>query len=144
MGHGKGITTMNMRARVRSLCHWLTATATMIVATFARGEVILSDTTIPRYRTVWVDASGTNFFSSEPRYRVIDEWDFGDTTAGARYNVLQGFSSAHFYENPGTYTIHHTQRTLDGRAQSESKTVIVTAPPVSGEVVCTTFSQLVE
>ena len=53
------------------------------------------------------------------------EWDFGDTTAGSRYNQLPGWIAAHVYTEPGTYTVALTLTDEAGEKRLLKKVFII-------------------
>ena len=55
------------------------------------------------------------------------QWDFGDHTAGATYNTLDGFNAAHVYDTAGTYTISLTVTNVNGKASTATATVNIGA-----------------
>lgn len=74
--------------------------------------------------TVHVHALGTNVGAgNETTARY--EWDFGDSPAnGSQFNILVGWSAAHTYNQPGTYTI--TLRVMNQDRQQATVTKQVT------------------
>jgi Ca2+-binding RTX toxin-like protein len=50
-------------------------------------------------------------------------WNFGDPDG--RFNTLEGFNAAHFYEKPGTYTVRLTVTNAGGRSASVTTTLNV-------------------
>ena len=74
--------------------------------------------------TVHVNGLATRLETRDPigtRY----EWDFGDN--GSRYNKLTGWTAAHTYDRPGTYTIALT--VTDGKGRRTKVTQTVTIAP---------------
>jgi PKD repeat protein len=53
------------------------------------------------------------------------EWDFGDPHG--RYNHLPGFNAAHFYNQPGSYTISLKVTDEAGEARSASAHIVISA-----------------
>ena len=51
------------------------------------------------------------------------DWDFGDS--GSKYNTLTGFNAAHFYQQPGNYTITLTVTDQAGTARSASAHIVI-------------------
>lgn len=75
---------------------------------------------------VHVDALETTLGAGTPltaRY----QWDFGDTTAGSRFNTLDGWVAAHLYEAAGSYTLTLTVTNEDGDSDSQQISVEVLA-----------------
>ena len=71
---------------------------------------------------VHVDAARTTLSAGTPltaRY----QWDFGDPNGN--YNTAQGWSSAHVYDAPGTYTVRLTVTDQDNRTSVATQTVNV-------------------
>lgn len=51
------------------------------------------------------------------------QWDFGDS--GSDYNKLEGFNVAHYYDEPGTYTVKLTVTNEGGKVDTSTTTVNV-------------------
>ncbi len=88
------------------------------------AKIDLGQTSVPQGHAVHASALASDLKSGTmltARY----EWDFGD--ASGKYNKLQGFNAAHFYEQPGTYTISLTVTNEAGRKTTTSRQVTVTA-----------------
>jgi hypothetical protein len=52
-------------------------------------------------------------------------WDFGDS--GSKYNMLEGFNVAHFYDSPGNYTVRLTLSNEAGKTDVATTTVTVSS-----------------
>lgn len=86
--------------------------------------------TSPKYTYAW--ASGvTQPADMEGAYW---SWNFGDpgsgswTTTGLPRNTATGFTAAHVYETPGTYTATLTVTDVDGTSRTYTQTITVTNP----------------
>jgi PKD repeat protein len=53
------------------------------------------------------------------------DWDFGDP--GGKYNTLTGFNAAHFFQQPGKYTITLTVTDQAGTVRSATAHIVLTA-----------------
>jgi hypothetical protein len=64
---------------------------------------------------------------------ALYSWDFGDpgsgtwSTTGLSKNLATGYTAAHVYETPGTYTALLTVKLADGTSTSYSQTITVSA-----------------
>jgi len=83
---------------------------------------VTSPSTVLPLESVNVQALESNFGDGTLLNSII-AWNFGDP--GSAYNTLRGFSAAHAYAAPGTYTITLTITTPDRRVGTATTTVTV-------------------
>jgi hypothetical protein len=91
-------------------------------ATPAPVITVTSPSTVLPLESVNVQALASNFGDGTSLNSII-AWNFGDP--GSTYNTLDGFSAAHAYDAPGTYTITLNITAPDGSVGTAATTVTV-------------------
>src|SRR5439155_12559922 len=68
--------------------------------------------------------TGTNLGAGTPITSKY-QWDFGDHSPGASYNILPGFNAAHVYDTPGTYKLVLRISNILGESGTAARTITV-------------------
>ncbi len=103
-------------------------------------QVLNGQSTINAGQAVFVnaladsDGNGTTLGTGTPLTAQY-QWDFGDTTAGSRYDQLPGWNAGHVYDTPGTYTITLTITDDSGEVGVAQQTVQVNTPGINPTII---------
>jgi PKD repeat protein len=86
------------------------------------ADITAQRTSIMAGQAIHVHATDSSLGEGSPQ-NAMYRWDFGDD--GSSYNSLHGFNAAHYYAQPGTYTIKLTVTNQAGKSDTTSITVKV-------------------